>query len=540
MALKESVRCLLIRHQPNTGLQHVKGWVYFFFNSDVEELFNFYHFGYPLKNFQLEKKLPQYVFQTKSTIAVLMILKSPSSSCKLFFPHDPVKITKAKGQYMYDENGRQYLDCINNVAHVGHCHPDVVNAAHEQNQLLNTNSRYLHDNMVDYAERLSKTLPEKLCIFYFLNSGSEANDLALRLARQYTKHQDVIVLDHAYHGHLTSLIDISPYKFRNLEGQKEWVHVAPVPDTYRGLYREDHEDPATAYADEVKNIIEHAQKRGRKIAAFFVESLPSVGGQIIPPAGYFQKVAEHVHKAGGVFIADEIQVGFGRVGKHFWAFQLQGEDFIPDIVTMGKPIGNGHPLACVATTKEIAEAFAATGVEYFNTFGGNPVSCAIGLAVLDVIEKEHLQAHATEVGSFLMKTLKEQQIKHPIIGDVRGCGLFIGVDLIKDQAERIPATAEAEELITRLKEKYILLSTDGPGRNVLKFKPPMCFNMEDAKFVVETIDQILTDMEKECLSQKKTTSSIAPPEHLEKPEVPLEAKEVYVLCCWSEPAVHSR
>ncbi|KAM3664911.1 5-phosphohydroxy-L-lysine phospho-lyase isoform 1-T1 [Ammospiza maritima maritima] len=427
------------------------------------------------------------------------------SSCKLFFPHDPVKITKAKGQYMYDENGRQYLDCINNVAHVGHCHPDVVKAAHEQNQLLNTNSRYLHDNMVDYAERLSKTLPEKLCIFYFLNSGSEANDLALRLARQYTKHQDVIVLDHAYHGHLTSLIDISPYKFRNLEGQKEWVHVAPVPDTYRGLYREDHEDPVTAYADEVKNIIEHAQKRGRKIAAFFVESLPSVGGQIIPPAGYFQKVAEHVHKAGGVFIADEIQVGFGRVGKHFWAFQLQGEDFIPDIVTMGKPIGNGHPLACVATAKEIAEAFAATGVEYFNTFGGNPVSCAIGLAVLDVIEKEHLQAHATEVGSFLMKTLKEQQIKHPIIGDVRGCGLFIGVDLIKDQAERTPATAEAEELITRLKEKYILLSTDGPGRNVLKFKPPMCFNMEDAKFVVETIDQILTDMEKECLSQKKTT-----------------------------------
>ncbi|NWV16516.1 AT2L2 lyase, partial [Origma solitaria] len=318
---------------------------------------------------------------------------------------------------------------------VGHCHPDIVKAAHEQNQLLNTNSRYLHDNLVDYAERLSKTLPEKLCIFYFLNSGSEANDLALRLARQYTKHEDVIVLDHAYHGHLTSLIDISPYKFRNLEGQKEWVHVAPVPDTYRGLYREDHEDSVTAYADEVKNIIEHAHKRGRKIAAFFVESLPSVGGQIIPPAGYFQKVAEHVHKAGGVFIADEIQVGFGRVGKHFWAFQLQGEDFIPDIVTMGKPIGNGHPLACVAATKEIAEAFAATGVEYFNTFGGNPVSCAIGLAVLDVIEKEHLQAHATEVGNFLMKLLKEQQIKHPIIGDVRGCGLFIGVDLIKDQAE---------------------------------------------------------------------------------------------------------
>ncbi|XP_042737331.1 5-phosphohydroxy-L-lysine phospho-lyase isoform X3 [Lagopus leucura] len=401
------------------------------------------------------------------------------SSCRLFYPNDPLKIVKARGQYMYDENGRQYLDCINNVAHVGHCHPDVVQAAHEQNQLLNTNSRYLHDNLTDYAERLSEKLPEKLCTFYFLNSGSEANDLALRLARQFTKHEDVIVLDHAYHGHLTSLIDISPYKFRNLEGQKEWVHVAPVPDTYRGLYREDHEDPATAYANEVENIIKQAHKKGRKsmfqIAAFFAESLPSVGGQIIPPEGYFHKVAEHVHKAGGVFVADEIQVGFGRVGKHFWAFQLQGEEFIPDIVTMGKPIGNGHPIACVATTKEIAEAFAATGVEYFNTFGGNPVSCAIGLAVLDVIEKEQLQVHATEVGNFLMKLLVEQKIKHPIIGDVR------------------------------LKEEYILLSTDGPGRNVLKFKPPMCFAMEDAKFVVDTIDKLLTDMENKQLNQEKTS-----------------------------------
>ncbi|XP_042737327.1 5-phosphohydroxy-L-lysine phospho-lyase isoform X1 [Lagopus leucura] len=431
------------------------------------------------------------------------------SSCRLFYPNDPLKIVKARGQYMYDENGRQYLDCINNVAHVGHCHPDVVQAAHEQNQLLNTNSRYLHDNLTDYAERLSEKLPEKLCTFYFLNSGSEANDLALRLARQFTKHEDVIVLDHAYHGHLTSLIDISPYKFRNLEGQKEWVHVAPVPDTYRGLYREDHEDPATAYANEVENIIKQAHKKGRKsmfqIAAFFAESLPSVGGQIIPPEGYFHKVAEHVHKAGGVFVADEIQVGFGRVGKHFWAFQLQGEEFIPDIVTMGKPIGNGHPIACVATTKEIAEAFAATGVEYFNTFGGNPVSCAIGLAVLDVIEKEQLQVHATEVGNFLMKLLVEQKIKHPIIGDVRGSGLFIGVDLIKDQAKRTPATEEAEYLITRLKEEYILLSTDGPGRNVLKFKPPMCFAMEDAKFVVDTIDKLLTDMENKQLNQEKTS-----------------------------------
>ncbi|XP_070426231.1 5-phosphohydroxy-L-lysine phospho-lyase isoform X2 [Equus przewalskii] len=383
---------------------------------------------------------------------------------------------------------------------VGHCHPLVVQAAHEQNQVLNTNSRYLHDNIVDYAQRLSETLPEKLCVFYFLNSGSEANDLALRLARQYTGHWDVVVLDHAYHGHLSSLIDISPYKFRGLDGQKEWVHVAPLPDTYRGPYREDHPNPAVAYASEVKRVVSSVQEKGRKIAAFFAESLPSVGGQIIPPAGYFPEVAEHVRRAGGVFVADEIQVGFGRVGKHFWAFQLQGEDFVPDIVTMGKSIGNGHPVACVATTQAVARAFEATGVEYFNTFGGSPVSCAVGLAVLDVLEKEQLQAHAACVGSFLMELLGQQKAKHPIIGDIRGVGLFVGVDLIKDKATRTPATEEADYLVSRLKENYILLSTDGPGRNVLKFKPPMCFSLDNAQHVVAKLDAILTDMEEKMRS----------------------------------------
>ncbi|XP_042544806.1 5-phosphohydroxy-L-lysine phospho-lyase isoform X1 [Dipodomys spectabilis] len=423
-----------------------------------------------------------------------------SSSCRLFFPEDPVKIVRGQGQYLYDQQGAEYIDCINNVAHVGHCHPVVVQAAHDQNQVLNTNSRFLHDNIVDFAQRLSETLPEKLCVFYFLNSGSEANDLALRLARQYTGHQDVVVLDHAYHGHLSSLIDISPYKFRDLDGQKEWVHVAPLPDTYRGPYREDHPNPAEAYATEVKRVITRAQEKGREIAAFFAESLPSVGGQIIPPAGYFPRVAEHVRRAGGVFVADEIQVGFGRVGKHFWAFQLQGEDFVPDIVTMGKSIGNGHPLACVATTQAVARAFEATGVEYFNTFGGSPVSCAVGLAVLDVVEQQQLQAHASHVGSFLMELLRQQKAKHPIIGDIRGTGLFVGVDLVRDEATRAPATEEAEYLVSRLKENYILLSTDGPGRNVLKFKPPMCFSLDNALQVVTKMDAILTNMEEKVRS----------------------------------------
>ncbi|CAB1345023.1 unnamed protein product [Coregonus sp. 'balchen'] len=336
-------------------------------------------------------------------------------SIDVFFSHDPIKIVRAKGQYMYDENGERYLDCINNVAHVGHSHPMVVKAGAEQMELLNTNSRFLHDNLVH----------------------SEANDLALRLAWEYTGHKDIITLDNAYHGHVSSLINISPYKFHQLANaeQSKSVHVALSPDLYRGNYRQDHPDPATAYADDVNILIQKAHEKGHKIAAFIAESLQSCGGQVIPPAGYFQKVAQHVHKAGGLFIADEVQVGFGRVGTHFWAFQLQGEDFVPDIVTMGKPIGNGHPMSCVVTTKEVAEAFKNSGMEYFNTFGGNPVSCAIGLAVLDVIEKEDLQGNALR-GSDCDDVMSD-----------RGRGLFVGAELVRDRVKLTPATAEAQDVI---------------------------------------------------------------------------------------------
>ncbi|CAL8327491.1 unnamed protein product [Lota lota] len=418
-------------------------------------------------------------------------------SCKVFFSHDPIKIVRARGQYMYDENGQQYLDCINNVAHVGHSHPDVVRAGTQQMELLNTNSRFLHDNLVVYAQRLQATLPDKLSVCYFVNSGSEANDLALRLAWQYTGHKDIITLDNAYHGHVSSLINISPYKFHQLSDveHKQSVHVAPSPDVYRGKYRADHPDPARAYSDEVEDIISRAHKRGGKIAAFIAESLQSCGGQVIPPAGYFQKVAAHVRQAGGVVIADEVQVGFGRVGSHFWGFQLQGEDFVPDIVTMGKPIGNGHPMSCVVTSREVAQAFMASGMEYFNTFGGNPVSCAIGLAVLDVIENEDLQGNALRVGAHLSRLLGKLKDKHPLVGDVRGPGLFVGVELVRDRVKLTPATAEAQEVIYKLKEEHILLSADGPHRNVLKFKPPMCFSHEDAERVVEKIHLILSEIE---------------------------------------------
>ncbi|KAL7880150.1 hypothetical protein SRHO_G00024040 [Serrasalmus rhombeus] len=465
------------------------------------------------------------VFSKQKTIYLRK--KHIGPSCKVFFSHDPIKIVRAKGQYMYNEKNEQYLDCINNVAHVGHSHPEVVSAGAKQMELLNTNSRFLHDNLVQYAQRLQATLPEKLSVCYFVNSGSEANDLALRLAWQYTGHKDIITLDNAYHGHVSSLINISPYKFHQLAQPEhsQHVHVAPSPDIYRGKYREDHPDPATAYADDVKDIIEKAHAKGCKLfcsARWLLirassqmgptESYTarSCGGQVIPPVGYFQKVAQHVRTAGGIFIADEVQVGFGRVGTHFWAFQLQGEDFIPDIVTMGKPIGNGHPMSCVVTTREVAESFMSSGMDYFNTFGGNPVSCAIGLAVLDVIEKEDLQGNALRVGGYLTELLKKLKERHPLIGDIRGRGLFVGVELVKDWIKRTPATAEAQDVIYRLKDQRILLSADGPHRNVLKFKPPMCFSTADADLAVEKIDQILTDLENAlglCMSANKDSNN---------------------------------
>lgn len=401
---------------------------------------------------------------------------------------------------MYDEKGEKYLDCINNVTHVGHSHPKIAEVAYNQLKQLNTNSRFLHDNLVLYAERLTKLLPPQLSVCFFVNSGSEANDLALRLARTHTKRKDAIVMDHAYHGHVISLIDISPYKFDHPggEGKADWVHVAPVPDAYRGKYRNDKhsmEELTELYAGDVKKLAEFSASQGKGVSCFIAESLQSCGGQIILPPDYLRKVYKYVRDAGGVCIADEVQVGFGRVGSHFWAFQLQGDDVVPDIVTMGKPMGNGHPIAAVVTTKEIADSFASTGMEYFNTYGGNPVSCAIGNAVLDIIEDEKLMEHASLVGSSLLTRLNQLKEKHSIIGDVRGVGMFVGVDLVKDRASREPATSEAQHVLTRLKQERILLSADGPYRNVLKFKPPMVFSQEDVDRVINVLDLVFSEIE---------------------------------------------
>jgi 4-aminobutyrate aminotransferase-like enzyme len=402
----------------------------------------------------------------------------------------PLKIVRGMGQYLYDESGRAYLDVVNNVCHVGHGHPHVVKAASRQMAVLNTNTRYLHDNIVAYAEKLLATFPDPLNVCFFVCSGSEANELALRMARAYTRQQDIITVDGAYHGNTQALIDISPYKFDGPggTGAPAWVHVAQMPDGYRGPIKGQGLEAGRGYGAHVGTIVQGLLDSGRGPAAFICESVLGCGGQIVLPQGYMDEAFRHVRSAGGVAIADEVQVGFGRIGSHFWAFEEQ--EVVPDIVTMGKPIGNGHPLAAVVTTAEIAYAFA-NGMEYFNTFGGNPVSCAVGSAVLEVIERERLQENALHAGGRLIAGLSELASRHELIGDVRGLGLFAGVELVLDRETLIAAGEHASHIANRMKEHGILISTDGPLHNVLKMKPPIVFDAENADRVVETLDKIL-------------------------------------------------
>ncbi|MFI7124823.1 aminotransferase class III-fold pyridoxal phosphate-dependent enzyme [Nonomuraea sp. NPDC050153] len=402
---------------------------------------------------------------------------------------EPLHIVRGEGAYLYDASGRPYLDLVNNVCHVGHAHPRVVEAAHRQAARLNTNTRYLHESVVEYARRLVELLPDPLRVCFFVNSGSEANDLALRLATAHTGAEDVLVLDHAYHGHLTSQVALSPYKFdrRGGRGRPRGTHVCELPDPYRGRLRAGRDDDlGRRYAASVAERIAALAARGRRPAAYFAESLQSCGGQIVYPDGYLRESFEHVRRAGGICVADEVQVGLGRVGRHFWGFELQG--VVPDVVTLGKPLGNGHPLAAVVTTPQVARSFE-TGMEYFNTFGGNPVSAETGLAVLDVIRDERLQARARERGDRLLRGLRRLQERHPLIGDVRGEGLFIGVELSLDGRE--PATAHAAAVKEAVKARGVLISTDGPDDNVLKIKPPLVLTEADCDLFLDVLDDAL-------------------------------------------------
>jgi len=399
----------------------------------------------------------------------------------------PLRIVRGRGAYLYDDLGRAYLDGVNNVAHVGHAHPHVVAAAARQMEVLNTNTRYLHEEVLRYAERITATLPEPLSVCYLVNSGSEANDLALRLIRAHTGAWDVIAIENGYHGHTQALIDISHYKHGGPGGRgaPEWAHIAAMPDPYRGPFRGYSREAARAYADDVRRCVGEA---AGGVAGMIAESMVGCGGQVVLPDGYLAEAAAVVRAAGGLFVADEVQVGFGRVGPQFWGFATQG--VVPDIVTMGKPAGNGHPLALVVTTPEVAASFA-NGMEYFNTFGGNPVSAAVGNAVLDVIEGEGLAEGAARVGGRIQSGLRELASRHELIGDVRGLGLYLGVELVRDRDTQEPAAAEAAHVIERMKDLGVLVSTDGPFHNVLKVKPPIVWGDAEADRLVATLDRVL-------------------------------------------------
>ncbi|MGV8946778.1 MAG: aminotransferase class III-fold pyridoxal phosphate-dependent enzyme [Lutibacter sp.] len=400
----------------------------------------------------------------------------------------PIKMVRGAGQYLMDQYGKKYLDTVNNVAHVGHENYSVVKAGQEQMALINTNSRYLHENINLLAQELLATLPSELNVLHFVNSGSEANELAIRMVKAVTGERDMIASEVGYHGNSNMCIDISSYKFdgKGGKGAPEHTHIFPLPDAFRGKYRG--ENTGEKYAEEVKKQIKKIQDKGRNVGGFIIEPIISCGGQIELPEGFLSKSYQYIREAGGICISDEVQTGCGRMGKTFWGFQLH--HVVPDIVTIGKPLGNGHPLAAVACTQEVAEKFA-NGMEYFNTFGGNPVSCAIGTAVLRTVKREKLQENALIVGAFLKSELQKLAKEFPIIGEVRGQGLFLGIELV--DGEMNPLEAQTDYLANRMKDHGILMSTDGPDHNVLKIKPPIIFSKENAEELIYYLKKIIAE-----------------------------------------------
>ena len=399
----------------------------------------------------------------------------------------PLNLNRSAFQYMYDVHGNTYLDAYNNIPHVGHSHPKVVEAGQRQMAKLNTNTRYLYDLLPEYAHQLLAKFPDTLDKVFFVNSGSEASDLAIRIARMHTGLNDIMVMEHGYHGHTQTDIDISDYKFshKHGQGQKDLIVRADIPDTYRGVYTNNDGSAGKLYA---RDAIEKIAARSEPIAAFISEPIVGCGGQVPLATGYLKALYPEIRKQGGVCISDEVQTGFGRLGDYFWGFEVQ--EVVPDIVIIGKPMGNGHPIGAVITTGEIAESFSG-GVEFFSSFGGNPISCAIGLSVLNVIEEEGLQENARLVGNYYKSLLRDLQNEFSCIGDVRGSGLFLGVELVKDQANKEPDTILAQHLKNELRNKHILISTDGPHDSVLKTKPPLCFTKADAVSVTQKLYDII-------------------------------------------------
>jgi 4-aminobutyrate aminotransferase-like enzyme len=400
---------------------------------------------------------------------------------RLFY-QNPVHLVRGSGVYLYDKQGQQYLDAYNNVACVGHCHPHVVKAIAQQLSVLNTHTRYLHEDVLVYAERLLALLPASLQHIMFTCSGSEANDLALRVARAHTGGEGVIVTRLAYHGVTQVTAELSPSLGQGVALGKS-VRLVDAPDAYRGSA-----DVGAALARNVKAAIADMARQNIKPAALLVDTIFSSDGVFADPVGFLAPAVAAIRDAGGIFIADEVQAGFGRLGAGMWGFARH--DLEPDIVTMGKPMGNGHPLAAMACKPHVIAEFGAKA-RYFNTFGGNPVSVAAGQAVLDVIEGEGLIANAKRVGAQLMQGFADMAKRYEAICDVRGAGLFIGVELVSDRAQKTPDAALATKLVNGLREKRILISASGPHANTLKIRPPLPFSSANADQLLSTLDDLL-------------------------------------------------
>ncbi|MCZ4268759.1 aminotransferase class III-fold pyridoxal phosphate-dependent enzyme [Rhodobacteraceae bacterium G21628-S1] len=404
---------------------------------------------------------------------------------------DPVMLVRGWKHHLFDEWGRPYLDAYNNVPHVGHAHPRIQAVAADQLRRMNSNTRYLHPAQTAFADKILSKLPDHFEVCFFVNSGTEANELALRLARAHTGAKGMVTPDHGYHGNTTGAIDISAYKFNKPGGvgQADWVELVEVADDYRGRFRRDDPDRAQKFADLVDPAIASLQAKGHGVAGFIAETFPSVGGQIIPPTGYLSAVYEKIRAAGGVCIADEVQTGLGRLGDYYFGFEHQGA--LPDIVVMGKPIGNGHPLGVLVTTKAIAESFD-NGIEFFSTFGGSTLSCRIGKEVLDIVDDEGLQANARNRGAELMSGLKMLETKYPCVGDVRGMGLFLGLELIR--ADGSEATEICAYVKNRMRDHRILIGSEGPKDNILKIRPPLTIETEDVEMIISVLDQVLAEL----------------------------------------------
>ncbi len=406
------------------------------------------------------------------------------------FYDKPLHLVRGEGVWLYDAEGKRYLDAYNNVPHVGHCHPRVVAALSRQSAILNTHTRYLDENVVAYAERLTSLFDPTLSMAMFCCTGSEANELALRIARDCSGGLGIISTAWAYHGNTAAVMQVSSL-FTPEDRRGPYVRTVPVMDPYRDRAGRSDEELATAYANDVKNAIDAFAADGVRFAgllfctAFSSEGLPTV------PSGFMAKALAHVHAAGGFFIADEVQGAFGRLGGQMWGHQKLG--VIPDIVTLGKPMGNGHPLAGVIARSDLVNGFAGRNM-YFNTFGGNPVSAAVGTAVLDVLEDERLLENAVTVGNYTLGRLKKLADRHALIGDVRGTGLFFAVELVTDRSTKVPAPAQTKRLVNLMRERGVLISRIGVHDNILKIRPPMPFSRQHADLLIETLDAAMADL----------------------------------------------